>query len=74
MDVSEPGWSIERLCQLREEYSNAQAQLRELDRVRLELRDTLLRISGAISVLEELVEASAVFREAADGNAASVGS
>jgi len=49
-----------RLEQLRQEFANGQNQLAELDQKRANLRDTLLRISGAIQVLEEAlgVEAS----------------
>jgi hypothetical protein len=44
----------ERLAQLRAERERGERQLELLDRHRAELRDTLLRISGAIQVLEEL--------------------
>lgn len=43
-----------RLHELRAEFEQGQAKLIELDRHRQELRDGLLRISGAIQVLEEL--------------------
>ena len=43
-----------RLQTLREEFDKGQRQLDQLDRQRQEVRDTLLRISGAIQVLEEL--------------------
>ena len=42
-----------RLDQLRQEYGEGQKMLAELDQKRANLRDTLLRISGAIQVLEE---------------------
>jgi septal ring factor EnvC (AmiA/AmiB activator) len=42
-----------RLDQLRQEFASGQNQLAELDQKRAGLRDTLLRISGAIQVLEE---------------------
>jgi predicted nuclease with TOPRIM domain len=42
-----------RLDQLRREYEEGQKMLAELDQKRANLRDTLLRISGAIQVLEE---------------------
>jgi septal ring factor EnvC (AmiA/AmiB activator) len=42
-----------RLDQLRQEFASGQNQLAELDQKRANLRDTLLRISGAIQVLEE---------------------
>jgi hypothetical protein len=44
-----------RLQELRGELKIGEAQLEELDRLRARLRDTLLRISGAIQVLEELL-------------------
>jgi prefoldin subunit 5 len=54
----------ERLEQLRDERERGERQLEQVERHRAELRDTLLRISGAIQVLEELEtlheEASAV--------------
>ncbi len=43
-----------RLETLRQEFRNGQQQLLMLDQKRMEIRDTLLRISGAIQVLEEL--------------------
>jgi len=45
----------ERLRMLREEYEKGCRQLDLLDRKRAEARDTLLRISGAIQILEELI-------------------
>jgi prefoldin subunit 5 len=47
---------VERLNELRSEYQRGQAQLAMLDQRRQDLRDTLLRISGAIQVLEELLQ------------------
>ncbi|MBK6711072.1 MAG: hypothetical protein KA362_15150 [Chloroflexi bacterium] len=47
----------QKLQELRYEYAKGQQQLAQLDQRRQELRDTLLRISGAITVLEELQEA-----------------
>jgi len=44
----------DRLQQLRNEFQKGQQEMARLDRQRLELRDTMLRISGAIRVLEEL--------------------
>jgi prefoldin subunit 5 len=44
-----------RLQELRREFKAGEAQLEDLDRRRAQLRDTLLRISGAIQVLEELL-------------------
>jgi hypothetical protein len=47
-----------RLDTLRDEYAKGQQQLALLDQKRAEVRDTLLRISGAIQVLEELLTSS----------------
>lgn len=44
----------QKLQELRYEYAKGQQQLAQLDQRRQELRDTMLRISGAITVLEEL--------------------
>lgn len=43
-----------RLEELRAELVKGRRRMVELDRERLQLRDTLLRIGGAIQVLEEL--------------------
>jgi len=42
-----------RLAALRTEYQSGQRALADLEQKQHELRDTLLRISGAIQVLEE---------------------
>ena len=47
----------ERLAALKAEFEKGQQQLQALDQQRAQLRDTLLRISGAIQVLEELLAA-----------------
>jgi predicted nuclease with TOPRIM domain len=44
---------IQRLQQLKSEYESGQRMLAELEQKQHTLRDTLLRISGAIQVLEE---------------------
>jgi hypothetical protein len=44
----------ERLKILNEEFRKGQQMLFELDERRNQIRDTLLRISGAIQVLQEL--------------------
>lgn len=44
-----------RLAELKKEYQLGDAQLRELTQKETALRETLLRISGAIQVLEELL-------------------
>ena len=43
----------ERLEQLKKEFETGQARLRELENEQAYIRETLLRISGAIQVLEE---------------------
>jgi hypothetical protein len=43
-----------RLAELRAEYDAGQRAMAELETRRTALRDTLLRISGAIQVLEEV--------------------
>ena len=47
-----------RLTELREELRLGEAQLRELLQKENALRETLLRISGAVQVLEEVLEQS----------------
>lgn len=44
---------VARLTELRAEYESGQKMLAELKAKQRSLRDTLLRISGAIQVLEE---------------------
>jgi hypothetical protein len=45
-----------RLAELKRDYRAGEEQLRELVQREVALRETLLRISGAIQVLEELRE------------------
>jgi len=45
-----------RLAELKSEFETGQARLRELERQEAILRETMLRISGAIQVLQELVD------------------
>ena len=42
-----------RLHQLRDEFAQGQTQLKQLEAEASDLRQTLLRMSGAIQVLEE---------------------
>jgi prefoldin subunit 5 len=44
-----------RLTELRRDFQLGQGQLQELSRQEAALRETLLRISGAIQLLEELL-------------------
>ena len=44
----------ERLSQLKSEFEKGQHRLQELENETASLKQTLLRISGAIQVLEEL--------------------
>jgi hypothetical protein len=54
-------WAIDRLRDLRNEYTNGERQLLELQERQTHVRDSMLRIAGAIQVLEELVEKSSAF-------------
>lgn len=45
----------QRLQELREEYERGLRQMAQLERQRNELQHTLLRINGAIQVLDELL-------------------
>jgi hypothetical protein len=59
---------LARLAELRREYETGQRRLQELMAQEVAVRETMLRISGAIQVLEELTG------EAVDGGAPSNGS
>jgi prefoldin subunit 5 len=50
----------QRVSELRAEHQKGQQMLAELESQQAELRQTLLRISGAIQVLEELLAGPAV--------------
>ena len=45
----------QRLDELKKEFEIGQNRLQEMDRQQAHVRETLLRISGAIQVLEELL-------------------
>ena len=45
----------QRLTQLRQEYANGEKMLADLQVKQRDLEQTLLRISGAIQVLEEML-------------------
>jgi prefoldin subunit 5 len=45
-----------RLQQLQQEYQKGQQKLQELDQERKALYETMLRISGAMQVIRELIE------------------
>ena len=44
-----------RLGALKKEFATGQARLQELEKQQMYLRETMLRISGAIQILEELL-------------------
>jgi hypothetical protein len=44
-----------RLGEMKKEFTTGQAGLQELEKQQMYLRETMLRISGAIQVLEELL-------------------
>lgn len=46
----------QRLLELRSELEKGRQRMLALDRERESVRETMLRISGAIQVLEELIE------------------
>jgi hypothetical protein len=50
----------QRLQQLKTEFQAGQSMLTELEQKRVNLEQTMLRISGAVQVLEELLAADKV--------------
>ncbi|MFD8756898.1 hypothetical protein ACFV0O_38865 [Kitasatospora sp. NPDC059577] len=57
-----------RLTELKQEYQQGEAQLRILVQQEAALRETLLRISGAIQLLEELLSHDQVEGDRAEGD------
>lgn len=55
-----------RAAALHREFEAGQAELDQLERRRTYLRETILRISGAVQVLEELLEATQLPGRAGD--------
>ena len=64
----------QRLGELKAEFESGQRQLAELDAQAAQLRQTLLRISGAIQVLEEELSKAGGGPGAGSGGAANGGS
>jgi predicted nuclease with TOPRIM domain len=54
-----------RIAVLKSEFETGQAKLRELEMQQSRIRETLLRISGAIQVLEEMLESNKTAEEPA---------
>jgi predicted nuclease with TOPRIM domain len=44
-----------RLSELKNEFEKGRARLQELEKEQMHLRETMLRISGAVQILEELL-------------------
>jgi hypothetical protein len=63
-----------RLEQLRRELQLGESELAAKERELMQLKETMLRISGAVQVLEELLSADDDGRAAADGERPAVGS
>jgi predicted nuclease with TOPRIM domain len=57
---------LSRLASLKKEFETGQARLRELEAEQTYVRETMLRISGAIQVLEEFINDSKPRSMAAD--------
>lgn len=57
----------ERLQELQAEYNSGQSMLADLEQKKAALEQTLLRISGAIQVLEELLASAEEAPVAGDG-------
>jgi hypothetical protein len=57
-------WILKRLEQLRADHATGHSQLVELSRREAELRDSVLRVEGAIRVLEEQLALDPAFAAA----------
>ncbi|MPN22690.1 hypothetical protein SDC9_170073 [bioreactor metagenome] len=53
----------QRLKELRDQFESGQKMMADLESKQANLRDTLLRISGAIQVLEELIATESSIEE-----------
>jgi predicted nuclease with TOPRIM domain len=58
-----------RLELLRTEFETGERRLEELERQRVQLTETMLRISGAMQVLEEMLGEAPADEASADGTA-----
>jgi uncharacterized protein YukE len=59
----------DRIKELKDNYQAGQAQLRNFESQQKELQQTMLRISGAIQALQELLEQVTAAPAPADGTA-----
>jgi hypothetical protein len=59
-------WALTRLRELRGEYAGGEAALVRIERDRAHVQESMLRVAGAIQVLEELVAASGAFEATVD--------
>jgi predicted nuclease with TOPRIM domain len=57
---------LKRLEELKREFQTGQARLRDIEQQGAQLRETLLRISGAIQVIEELLASAPQDAEPSD--------
>ena len=64
---------LNRLASLKKEFEAGQARLRELESEQAYVRETMLRISGAIQVLQELVDEAKAGPVAAETTLAATG-